>query len=206
MGDTDKYSILEFEQSRLVRDSLGVRLLEPGELFVDRKETSFYIRSIFTLFTFIWILVIVMNKFYKNIAAYILLIPFAIFLLGFMNAEDILDDKLEDDVFSVTFVTVGIIISMPLLTLFNKNKNNVELNHIIFLAIISILLSYFHLWCDRSRRHICKAIRTCLETFSITLYIFAIAIFFIQEQNPDSNDNKGNDLSLVNEKSPKEAN
>ena len=154
--------------------------LKKGECYVSRKETVFYVRSIFTLFTFFWIMIIVMNKFYKSMVAYVLLIPFAIFLLAFMNAEDTVDDELENDVLSVTFVTVGIIISMPLLTLFNKDKSNTELNHIIFLAIISILLSYFHLWCDRSRRHICKAIRSCLETFSITLYIFAIAIFFVQ--------------------------
>lgn len=152
-----------------------------SELHQERvkTESSFYVRAVYTVFTFIWMLVIVMNKFYANICAYILLIPFAIFLLGFMNAEETCDCEVETDVMAVTFVTVGIIISIPLLTLFNKDGANKDLNHIIFLAMIFVLLSYLHIWVGKSGRHVCKAIRSCLETFALCLYMYAIGIFFI---------------------------
>ena len=145
------------------------------------QNTIFYVRSIFCLFSFIWIFVIILNKFYKNIACYILLIPFIIFLLGFINSEDTTNTDVEDDIFSVTFLTLGLVVSLPLLALFNKDNANPELNHVIFLAMISILLSYLHIWVGKENRHVFKAIRSCLETFSITLYIFAISIFFIKD-------------------------
>lgn len=146
----------------------------------DKSQTAFYVRSVYATFTFIWMLVIVMNKFYTSICAYILLIPFAIFLLGFINADDICDCEVETDVLSITFISVGVILSMPLLTMFNKDGPNRELNKIIFYALICILLSYLHIWVSKDNRHICKAIRSCLETFAISLYIFAITIFFMR--------------------------
>lgn len=154
--------------------------LADGELYVPKEETIFYVQSVFVAFSLLWTILIVTNKFYKSLASYILFIPYIIFLLGFMNAADVIDDEVAADIFSTTFIGVGIIISMPLLVLFNKEKPNSELNHITFLGLISILLSYFHIWCDYSRRYIVKAIRSCLETFAIDLYIFAILIFFLQ--------------------------
>lgn len=148
---------------------------------LEIRETSFYVRSVFLTFTFIWIIIIVLNKFYTSLAVWVLLIPFAIFLLGFMNADETANTDIESDVFSVTFITIGIIVSMPLLSLFNKEKTNEHLNHVIFLAMISTLLSYLHIWTGKKNRHVCKVIRSCLETYAICLYIFAITIFFVDE-------------------------
>lgn len=158
----------------------GKKSLAPGELNVPEEETIFYVRSVFVAFSLLWTMLIVTNKFYKSLASYILFVPYFIFLLGFMNAADVINDEIATDIFSTSFIGVGIVISLPLLTLFNRDKPNIELNHITFLGLISILMSYFHIWCDYSRRYIVKAIRSCLETFAIDLYIFAIMIFFLQ--------------------------
>lgn len=147
----------------------------------DTNE-SFYVRSIFMVFTVIWMIIIIMGKFYESLAAWILLIPFGIFLLGFMFADETCDHEVHDDVFSVTFIAIGVVVAIPLLTFANKEKPNVKINHIIFLAIIATLLSYLHLWVNKTNRYICKVVRSCLETYAITLYIFAIMILFIDEK------------------------
>lgn len=169
-------------------DSIGEVSLETGELYVPKEETVYYIKTVFLVFSLIWSILIVSNKFYNNSACWVLVLPYIIFLLGFINAEDVADDKISEDVFSTSFVGIGIIVSLPLLTLFNKDKTDVELNHVIFMGLISILLSYFHIWCDYSRRHVVKSIRSCLETFAIDLYIFAILIFFLQKTDDKKNE------------------
>lgn len=151
---------------------------------MTRKEKDrliYFTRSVYLIFALIWILLCIANKFYESAAAYVLFIPLIIFLMGFMNADCTCDNEVESDVFAVSFISIGILLSIPLLTLFNKNNDNILLNHVIFLAMISVLLSYYHIWVGYHQRHVCKAIRSCLETFSITLYIFAILIFFMSD-------------------------
>lgn len=146
---------------------------------IKKKEVGVYIRYAFLFFMIIWTFMIAINKFYVFSAFPVLILPYASFGLGMINSDDIADDDIEDGVLSTTFITMGLIISLPLLTYMNKDSQNKELNHIIFLAMISTLLSYIHIWVDKNERHVCKIIRSCLETIAVTLYIFALTIFFI---------------------------
>lgn len=164
----------------------------------NNPETCIYIRYAFIFFMIIWTFIIAINRFYTCAAFPILLIPYGAFGLGLINSDKIADDKIEEGIFSATFIAMGLIISLPLLGYMNnkilgvdfgKNKNepvdekkikiSSELNHIIFLAMIATLLSYIHIWVDENERHVCKIIRSCLETIAVTLYIFALTIFFI---------------------------
>ena len=148
------------------------------------KQLTFYSRAVFVMFTFIWILIVAMNKFYNDTASYVLLLPFAFFLLGFMNADEICDDELENDIFSTSFITIGIVVSIPLLGYFNRDKEgnikDKKSTHAIFIAMITTLLTYLQIWVDKRYRHVCKVIRSCLETIAITLYIYAIILYFLE--------------------------
>lgn len=167
-----------------------------GKKICGSKEQSFdvglYIRYVFFFFMIVWTFIVTVNKFYFSAAFPILLIPYASFGLGFINSDAIADDNIEEGVFSATFITMGLVISLPLLSYINnkilgdskevcekKSKKSSELNHIIFLAMIATLFSYIHIWVDQSGRHVCKIIRSCFETIAVTLYIFALVIFFI---------------------------
>lgn len=145
----------------------------------DNVNTGIYIRCFFVIFMIIWTFVIAYNKFHTLPAWPLLTIPYGLFGLGIINSDEIADDEIEENVFSATFVTMGLIISLPLLTLINKEKENKELSHIIFLGMIFTLFSYFHIWVDKPERHICKIIRSCLETIAVDLYILALTIFFV---------------------------
>lgn len=170
----------------------------------EKRKYVYFTKAVYVIFTFIWLLLCLTNNFYENIAAYVLLIPFIVFLFGFFNAEETCNTEVETDVFGVSFIAIGILVSMPLLTLFNKEddkklgtpditkietiedrdkrlereKNTKLLNHVVFIALVCVLLIYLPIWVGYHERHICKSIRSCLETFSITLYIYAIMIFF----------------------------
>lgn len=141
-----------------------------------------YIISVYIVFTFLWVLIVLLNRFYAdkgNISMFVLFIPFIVYFIGIMNA-DIIDESITSDVYQTTFITNGILLSLPLLTWFNKEKLNKELNHIIFLAMFFTLLTYYHIWIPMEGRRIYKIIRSCSETMAITLYIFALTIFFIR--------------------------
>lgn len=145
----------------------------------DIFDTSCYIRYFFIIFMIIWTFIILCNKYYTLAAWPILTLPYGLFGLGIINSDNIADGEIEESVFSATFVTMGLIISLPLLTLINKEKENKDLSHIIFLGMIFTLFSYFHIWVDKPERHICKIIRSCLETIAVDLYILALTIFFV---------------------------
>ena len=141
-------------------------------------NNSYYVSAVYVVFVFIWLIIIIFNRFVKSSAAFVLVIPFIIFAIGFMNS-DCIDNALEEDVFRVSFISVGLLLSLPLLKLFNEKGDNRQLNHVIFLAMIFTLISYYHIWVPLHDRHICKVIQSSLETISITLYIFALTIFFL---------------------------
>lgn len=164
----------------------------------DHEQIAFYIRSSFSFFIFLWALIILGNELHTKISFFVLIIPFALFSIGFMNAYEIADDGVENDVFTTTFITAGLILSMPLLGLFNKDldkmkeagKSTSEICHIetsskflsrvIFLAMIFTLFSYYHIWVDKFHRHVVKIIRSCLEQIAVTLYIYALVLFFLK--------------------------
>ena len=153
-----------------------VKKCEKGK---SNLETGVYIRCVFLIFMIIWTFVIAYNKFFLLDAWPILTLPYGLFGLGILNSDDIADDEIEENVFSTTFVTMGLIISLPLLTMINKDKQNKELSHIVYLGMIFTLFSYFHFWVDKEERHVCKIMRSCLETIAVTLYILTLTIFFI---------------------------
>lgn len=165
---------------------------------VDDEKISENMGWIFVIFAIIWTFMIAINRFFLSPAWPILLIPYAAMGIGYLNKEKIADDVVEEGIFSATFITMGLVISLPLLgyinnkilgptdskennTKIDKKKSDAcsQLNHIIFLAMIMTLLSYIHIWVDQSMRHVCKVIRSCFEMIAVTLYIFALTIFFM---------------------------
>lgn len=149
----------------------------------------------FVIFIIIWTFIIAINRFYKSPAFPILFIPYASMGIGFFNKNNIADDKLEQNIFSATFISIGLVISLPLLGYMSKmilgdnpkadninpllSKKVSNLSHIIFLAMIMTLLSYIHIWVDQKLRHVCSVIRSCFEMMAVTLYIYALTVFFL---------------------------
>lgn len=149
--------------------------IDQGEI----ETNNIFIKYTFIFFMIIWTFLVAINRLYLSTAFPVLLIPYASFGIGFINSDQIADDRVESDIFSTTFITVGLMMSIPLLTFFNREKSSKELNHVVFLAMIAVLLSYLHIWGDGTYRHVSKISRSCLETIAITLYIFVLTNFFL---------------------------
>lgn len=147
-------------------------------------DSPFYIRAVFTFFTFLWILLVAMNGLYNSFAAMILFLPLGYYFIGFFNAEYICDNEVANDIFAVTFINTGLLLSLPIITYLNKENSDSKINHVVYLAMVLILLSYPHVWASLDTRLIYKVGRSCLETMAITLYIFILTTFFMRSDNP----------------------
>lgn len=181
---------IDFEEE--VKDKLTF-----GNVLINKKDkVSENIGWVFVIFTILWSFIIAINRFYDTPAWPVLLIPYAMMGIGFLNKDEISDDKVQGGVFSATFISMGLIIAFPLLTYLNNKILGCEagkegektcdpakkalfsqLNHIIFIAVILTLLSYIHIWVDESMRHVCMIIRSCFETIATTLYILVFTIY-----------------------------
>ena len=64
-----------------------------------------------------------------------------------------------------------------------KNDTYKRTTHIIFLAMILVLISYPHIWATMEFRHVFKIARSCIETMAVTLYIFVLMIFFLGDND-----------------------
>ena len=161
------------------KDEIPVKFMESIE-HIHNSNLTFYSKCLFINFMLIWAIIIYYNNLNESYASYVLLIPLFYFFVGFLNSECICDKKIEDDVLSVTFIGYGIIFSMPLLALFNKDKINPKLNKIVFLAVTLLLLTYPHIWGGSEIRHLYKIYRSCMETMGVTLYIYAMFLYGLQ--------------------------
>lgn len=146
---------------------------------------SFYSRFIFSCFTILWIIIVMNFNLYDSKHSWILLIPFLVFFVGFINSECFLDKYLCNEIYNTTFMSVCVVISISFLSFANKDSDprytKEKINTPIYLSLMSILFLYFHIWLPKEYRFYWKIVRTCFEAFSVTLYMFGLTNFFFRE-------------------------
>ena len=176
MSSREGAEIIEMPETEIKHSDIGnLNKL----VLAENLQVGFFIQCTFIAFVFIWIFLVSINRLHLSMSSILLLIPIALFAIGFLNAYDIADDEIEDNVFSTTFVTVGLILSIPLITYLNKDKENKKLTHLVYLSMILTLFSNLHFWTDKELRHVCRIVRSCFETMAITLYAYVLTDFFM---------------------------
>jgi hypothetical protein len=144
------------------------------------KHTIFWIRIVYIIFIVIWIVLIIYTKFYRLKAAFILAIPFIIFFISLMNAGE-LSVEVEEYMFAANFLTIGLLLALPLLNWTSKGYNGCKKTFtlIIVLALTLSILSMFDVWVPKKWLSVYKHYRSCLETMSLTLVIFGLVEYFL---------------------------
>lgn len=135
---------------------------------------------IYALFTLLWIILVILFGLVTYETLLILMIPIIIFFINMQSIDEVYDEESEAEIFSVTFITIGVLFSITILTFLTKNDSDPRLITAILLAVIFILLAYYHLWLGKENRHIMKIVRSCFETFAVTLYIYAIVLYMAE--------------------------
>jgi hypothetical protein len=137
-------------------------------------EDAYKIYIVYILFIIIWIIIVIFLKIHDN---FIIVVPPIIFLYSIYCVKDMDPDM---DLFQTSFIVVGIIFAVPLLTLLS-DKKHINFNkscNIISLAVIFILISYIPICKTENTLFIWKHCRSCMETISIILFIYVLLSFF----------------------------
>lgn len=140
----------------------------------------YWIKFVYILNIVLWIVIVFCLEIYNKYGSLILLIPIILFMVGIFNAN-CLDLETSKQIFQTSFIVIGVIFAIPLLTFLNT-KNHYDIVHItqlVMIAIILILVSYLHICLAQENIPIWNHCRSCFETMAITLFIYVLLNYFI---------------------------
>ena len=139
-----------------------------------------HIRIAYISVIILFITLVVYFRLYTNKAWFILILPFIIFAIGMYNATGLTEED-EDDMFKASYLSVGAIISLPLLSWMNKDYNGdvYQFVHVIGIAMIFTMLTLVDIWFPRCHRSTYRHVRSSFQTISISLILFAFTAYFL---------------------------
>jgi hypothetical protein len=143
------------------------------------KENVEKIYYVYVIMTSIWIFTIVYLKLWNLPSFYIVIIPFITIVIG-MYYADTLDESVESELFKASYLPVGTIILIPMLSWISKDYNGDQKQFIgmVIAALTFTLLTLIDIWTPRAIISVIKHSRSCFQTMSITLIILCLVTFY----------------------------
>ena len=161
---------------------------KPSPIVVSRRyspELVTIIRIIYILAILLWILLIYMldlMKWSKGYGLIFILIPFVVFGIGIANAA-VLDEDIENNIFQTSYLTLGVLIVLPLLTWLGQGTSaadRYEVVEIVLVALIFTLLAMVDVWARREWISVIRHLRSIFQTFALVLLLLALYLFYMQ--------------------------
>jgi len=147
------------------------------------KEEIYIVRNIYVIFMLIWFIVIYTFKLFNTATLFLLFIPFILFIIAFINADYFTTD-ICDNTFQTTFIGIGLLLSIPMLTYMQKSdKDLTNITILLILSMIFILVTYYHIWIPDKYAYIWKHIKSCFETMAVTLFIYVLITYYLIHTN-----------------------
>lgn len=155
--------------------------------FTDRSTKLYtpnkvrYIQTLYILAGIVWASIILLMRLYETdvIGLLILLIPFIMFIVGYYNAG-VMTPEIEDIVFRTNYLSVGLLVVIPLFTWLGKHHehNRGHFIGIITLGVVLSMISLLDFWVKRGWMSVIKHLKSVLQTMALTLFILAFYIFY----------------------------
>jgi len=135
---------------------------------------------IYLILVLIWIALIICMKLYDTtwVGLVILLIPIIIFgIATFYGDEHLVSNHtLNDD---DDFLTIGIILLLPLLTYFDKDfTDKGRFMSIVIVSLFLFLLSVIPMWIPVRFAKYVKILRTSIQSIAVTLLLYVIHLYY----------------------------
>lgn len=161
--------------------------MKDEDLCHDDKQI-FQLRVVYTIFMFLWTYIAFSLGLFSKVCNWvewlILLLPIFIFSIGFFSVPDI-SHQVEGFMFRANLLTLGLLVALPLLNWMNERYQGDKLlfMKLISIAIIFSMLTLIDVWVPHRFLPIIKHIRSALQTISITLLIYVLFRFYIEESS-----------------------
>lgn len=142
------------------------------------------LKIIYILSIIIWLVIILLFRLYNTdiVGLIILMIPFVTFTIGYYMSH-LVTKEVERSLFQTNFITVGLIVILPLLTWINKDftGDRGQFVSVLVLAIILMLLSILDVWVPEGCwLSVARHIRSVLQTMSLILVIWCFYSFYLK--------------------------
>lgn len=135
----------------------------------------------------IWTLLVYFLQLYMvNWIGYVIIaVPYFLFLLAYWYTDS-LNEEVEETNFDMGFLSVGIILILPLLHLvdreFRETASLAEKNKLMNLMLATVVFALFSLvdiWVSRKYISIVRHVKSMFLTIAITLIMFIFYIFYM---------------------------
>lgn len=150
----------------------------------QRKVRS--IQSIYIVSAVLWLCLILVLRLYRtDLPGYFILsIPLFVFAFGFVNSNGLSAD-VEEDMFKANYLSIGLLVVLPLLTWFNNDykgsgEKRRQFMTLIIVALILTMLSLVDVWVPKKWVTLVKHVKSVLQTASLALIIFALYTYYIE--------------------------
>jgi len=143
------------------------------------------IQNVYGVFLVIWIILVIFLGLIRSPMSVldwlILLIPIAIFIFGMINASSI-TTEVEDAVFEADFLSLGLVIVLPLLAWISRDYGGDRqfFIRVIVTALILSMLSLLDIWVSAKMLFVAKHSKSALQTMAITLLIYALYTYYVE--------------------------
>lgn len=158
------------------------------ERHVKFEGRGWYIRNVYAVSLLVWVILVIFLGLVRSAMSVldylILLIPVAIFIFGIINASGI-TTEVEDSVFEADFLSLGLVIVLPLLAWISRDYggNRQFFIRVIVTALILSMLSLLDIWMSARMLFIAKHSKSALQTMAITLLIYALYTYYVECPN-----------------------
>ena len=147
----------------------------------------FNIQSLYLLSSVFWLfLIFILLLFRTNWSGWlILLLPIFVYGFGFYNASFI-TVEVEKTLFSGTYLTIGLLIILALLTWFSNNISKIPFTvyrkymMIIVISLFFLVLTIIDVWVRPEWVSYLKHLKSILQTAALTLVLYLLNSFYIE--------------------------
>ena len=143
-----------------------------------RKRLAIYLTYIFS-FT-IWLIIVWWLQLFTSgiIGFFIAIFPLLLFTISTVSIPYLTQD-VEDQMFKANFLSLGLVVVIPLFGLMSSNYkgDKRQFLYVLLLAIVFAMLSLIDVWLSPNYMSVAKHIKSVLQVYAIFLLVYAIWLY-----------------------------
>jgi hypothetical protein len=180
-------NIGNYDMSAILADTTNYERIKKKSCYknISGEDDTLFILQIFYIgIACFWILLVSYFKLWREKFSFILFIPLIAFFISFLYLEDV-SPAVEENMSKTNFLSVGIILTFPILSWMVKEHNG-DKKHFITLAIVALVLSlvtFIDIWVPENRLSIYRHIKSSFQVMSVCLFIYALIVYYFYAIN-----------------------